>query len=497
MLTVALALGVSCVDESQTGRPETASEGAPAIGDRPNFLLITIDTLRADRLSCYGYRKHQTPNIDRLASEGALFERAFCDVTWTTPSMSSVMTGTYATLHGYKSTNIHRLDEQNLTLAEVLREHGYTTAAVIGSFPLDSIYGLDQGFGLYDDEFTASIIASETPVEHVPSQRFDSIEEQRRFGLIKSVNDSRRPDPEVTAVATEWLRRSASKPFFLWVHYFGPHNKPDTSDTNRFAKNRRHLREYDPDVVTNDKEIGKLLRAVDELGLAETTLVILHADHGESLREHGEIGHGKNLYDPTLQIPLIVRFPGRVPPGIRVQELARNVDIFPTVLDAAGVQVSHPLSGRSLLPLTLPKAPQESEDWTETYMETYMAAHAGFARQVDLPNGRKTRVGVVHRGIRTARWKFVQTEPAPFVGEESLAPLPAGTLDSLETEELYDLDADPKEQHNLITAHPEVAARLRARLAVHLERERPDRAAPRADLDDDARERLRSLGYVE
>ncbi len=142
--------------ESDAGVEQDSGLGGAA--GRPNVLLITVDTLRPDRLSCYGYEKHRTPNIDRLASSGALFERAFCDVTWTTPSMASVMTGTYATIHGFKTTNKHSLDDRNITLAEALREHGYTTAAVIGSFPLNSVYRLDQGFDVYDDQLTAPFV---------------------------------------------------------------------------------------------------------------------------------------------------------------------------------------------------------------------------------------------------------------------------------------------------------------------------------------------------
>jgi len=262
-----------------------AAVGCGGSGDRSNVLLITIDTLRSDRLGAYGYDRIDMPNIDALAAAGALFEYTVTDTPWTTPSMSSVMTGEYANVHGFKSTNTNRLALENVTLAEILRDAGYTTAAIVGSFPLDAVFQLDQGFDHYDDEFTTSIWSMPGhEFEHIESEFFEEPDDQRFFILSKALNDSRREDAEVTDAAAAWLAANEDRPFFLWVHYFGPHEKPDW----KVAADRRTSRRiavYDPDTVQTDREVGRLLAEIDTRGLAESTLVVLHADHGESLGE--------------------------------------------------------------------------------------------------------------------------------------------------------------------------------------------------------------------
>jgi arylsulfatase A-like enzyme len=226
----------------------------------PNVLLVTVDTLRPDRLSAYGFAGHETPHIDALAAAGALFENAFTDAPWTTPAMASVMTGAYPTFHGFRSTNANRLGLEHETLAERLRERGYATAAIIGSFPLDSIYQLDQGFDVYDDEFTLPIWKYPgLEPEALESEFKETPEDQAIFALVKAVNNSRRTDAQVTDAAIAWLDGATpDAPFFLWVHFFGPHSKPDWTlpEEKRF---RAQFGQYDPDVVLVDREIGRLL----------------------------------------------------------------------------------------------------------------------------------------------------------------------------------------------------------------------------------------------
>jgi len=485
------------------GREESDAEvgqhsGLEAAAGRPNVLLITVDTLRPDRLSCYGYEKHRTPNIDRLASGGALFERAFCDVTWTTPSMASVMTGTYATIHGFKSTNIHSLHDRNITLAEVLHERGYTTAAVIGSFHVSSIYGLDQGFDIYDDLLTEPFVdGSDRRAALDPSRRSNDVNVQTPSDASEIPRNIVRSDSEVTEAAAQWLRRSSGGAFFLWAHYFGPHSRPTARIKTAAKQFRRHVKQYDFKVRTTDREVGRLLEVVGELGLTRNTLVVFHADHGESLKEHGCVGH-VNLYEPTLGIPLIVRFPPRIPAGIRVHSLARNIDIFPTVLEAIGIEVTHSLSGASLFPLIAAAgASDNAENLRETYMETYLPAHRLFASVVQLPNGLQTKVGVVSRGLRTHRWKFVTNEPIRLFEESSLPDVPTEVLASLRTEELYDLASDSEESENVIAQHPALASEFRKRLATYAQPTAVDNAASEIELDEAAKERLRALGYLE
>lgn len=457
---------------------------------RANVLLITIDTLRADRLQCYGYAKGQTPNIDRLASEGALFKNAFCDVTWTVPSLASTMTGTYATVHGLKST-YQRLEDRNRTLAEVLKEHGYATAAVVGSFPASSSFGFGQGFDFYDEEFNTPIVrGGDAEGARVPMEFHEDIEEQRDFQYRKAQGDAYRPDSEVTDHALAWLRSHHGKPFFLWAHYFGPHEKSDQA-FSFFEQVNRSNAAYDGDVTASDVAVGRLIDGLRSMGLLDRTIVVLHADHGQSLNEHHYFGHGRYLYDEVLRIPLVVRYPKEVPPGTRLDAMARNIDVLPTVLAALGMHDREDFQGRNLLPLMQPGG--HSHD-AETYCETYLSATEGFADQVPL-NGSFKPVGFRRLGVRTPEWMFIKNEPWPLLDVSQPPPLDESLRTKLTSEELYDLRADPREAANVITREPEVANQMRSRLLSYLALER--QPARRVELDERSRERLRSLGYMQ
>ena len=484
--------------------------GAPGCGSgperRPNVLLITVDTLRSDRLGAYGYDRIQTPNIDRLAAEGALFEYAISDTPWTTPSMSSVMTGTYATIHGFKSTNVHPLAHENLTLAEILKEAGYTTAAIVGSFPLDAIFQLDQGFDHYDDEFTTPIwFMPGHEFEHIESEFFESPDEQRFFILSKALNDSRREDAEVTDAALAWLSEERSGPFFLWVHYFGPHEKPDWRVAGK-RRERRRIRMYDPDTEVTDREVGRLLGGFGARGLTEDTFIVFHADHGESLGENGLVGHGQLLNGPSMRIPLILRHPATVTGGLRISQLALNVDILPTVLDAVGIASDRELSGESLLPRVGSAAArgfaairERSRDERVAYMESYYAAHVAFAPPVTLADGRKSKVGLIRRGLQTRLWKYVRSDPYPMIDLEpgSLPEVPEELAATLVREELFELEARTGEKKNVARQNPAVVEEMRALFQRHVEAERGDVPQAPRQMDPETKLRLESLGYGE
>jgi arylsulfatase A-like enzyme len=471
---------------------------------RPNVLLVTVDTLRPDRLGAYGYDRIETPNIDRLAAEGAVFETALTDTPWTTPSMASVMTGTYATHHGFKSTNANRLAQENVTLAEVLAEAGYATAAIIGSFPLDSIFQLDQGFAHYDDEFTTPIWSMPGhEFEHIESEFFDSPERQRFFILSKALNDSRREDSEVTEVALEWLAKERDEPFFLWVHYFGPHEKPDWRIAEE-RRERRRIGSYDPDTENTDREVGRLLAGLAAAGQGGNTVVVFHADHGESLGEQGLVGHGQLLNEATMRVPLILRYPPRVAAGVRVSGLVRNVDIYPTILDAIGIEDEREISGESLLPLA---APAIERLWARltgrasaervAYMETYYPAHVAFATPVTLPSGGETKVGLIRRGVQTRDWKYIRSDPYELIDVDpgSLPEVPAELAAKLVREELYDLNAENGESRNVAQQHPEVVAELREIFEIHLAAEAETKGTLPGSVDPEMKLRLKALGY--
>lgn len=460
--------------------------------ERPNVLLITIDTLRPDRLHCYWQPRNRTPNIDQLAAQGARFANAFCDVTWTTPSMSSVMTGSYATRHGMRST-YQQLDPANVTLAEVLKQHDYQTAAIIGSFPLDHSFGLNQGFDSYDDRFTSPIVVGgDAAAAHVASQFSANVDDQRLFQYLKAQADAYRPDNEVSDAAIAWLRAKRHEPFFLWVHYFGPHELNDMRLTPE-QQNDHIIAAYDSDVERTDAQVGRLLDAMEQLGLQRHTLTILHADHGQSLGEHWYVGHGKNLYDPTLRIPLIVRYPGVVPAGTAVQALARNIDIMPTVLDLAGIQITHPIDGESLQPLW--KRPGASGMERETYCETYLPATEAFRDEVPDGHGGTMEVAFRRRGVRTAQWKFVINEPWPLLDYAGAPAVSEEIMQRLYSEELYNITDNFLEMSSgIVTDRPDVARELRQKIADY--NAVASHGGAHRELDEAAKERLRSLGYM-
>jgi arylsulfatase A-like enzyme len=317
------------------------------------------------------------------------------------------------------------------------------------------------------------------------------------FAMAKAMNDSRRSDAEVTNAAAAWLREAPPDPFFLWVHYFGPHSKPDWNipEDERLA---RQLADYEPDVRITDGEVGRLLDALDAAGRADDTLVVFHADHGESLGERGYVGHGNLLNKASMDIPLILRWPGRIAAGLRVAGLARNVDIFPTVLDAAGLTSPAHANGESLLPAIAATPRAVVGRWLgggperSAYMETYYPAHVAFATPVEW-HGKTHRVGTIRRAVRRGRWQLVRTEPHPLidVGDEAETP-PEAARRQVWLEQLFDAEGtDDGSDH--LADQPGIAEELRALLDGHLEQERDE--APRLPVDPETRLRLEALGY--
>lgn len=297
--------------------------------DKPyNILLITVDTLRADHLGVYGHDAIETPNIDALAARGALFERAYSACPVTLPAHASILTGSYPPYHGVRGNGIFRLRESVQTLAESLEARDYTTAAIIGSVVLDSDYGLDQGFDLYDDE----IEPANGPADLITAER---------------------KAEEVTRRARAFLTDRGTGPFFLWTHYFDPHTiyEPPARFAQKYPDSA-----YDGEVAYVDEQVGLLLADLRERDLEEDTLVVLVGDHGEGLGEHGESIHGVLLYDSTVRVPLIVANPGWTRRPLTIDATVSVVDIVPTVLDLLKIDAGPSVHGISLVPLLAGKA---------------------------------------------------------------------------------------------------------------------------------------------
>ncbi len=466
----------------------------PACGSRrpTNVLLLTVDTLRQDRLSCYGYEKNETPHVDALAARGVLFLRAFCDVTWTTPSMASVFTAKYATRHGLRHSR-QRLGEMR-TLAEILRERGFATAAVIGSFPVDSTFGLDRGFDFYDEDFDTSVVKDDDPAKWAGKLPEDANEFVRHhWFMLHRMARAYRPDDEVADRAIGWLRRERREPFFLWVHFFGPHEKMYVHLPLEELI-RKIVNQYDPDVSFVDRQVGRVLQALRDEGLEEKTLVVFHADHGQNLFERWYVGHGRDLYDPSLRIPLIIAGPG-VARGVRSNAFARNIDILPTVLGLLGIEVPSDIDGKNLAVALrhpwLARLLQMKKG--ETYAETYLSATGIFAEKARV-RGREVLFGYVHRGIRTERWKYVEREPVPLLDRAETEPLPEALVEAKRARLLYDVRNDPFETTDVSAKYPQVVRELTRTLLGY---RRELSKAPTAELGEGARERLRTLGYLE
>jgi arylsulfatase A-like enzyme/Tfp pilus assembly protein PilF len=288
---------------------------------RPNVLLVTLDTTRADRLGCYGYAPALTPALDALAARGVLFERAYTPAPLTLPSHASLMTGLYPPEHGLLVNGRGRLDESLSTLAEVFRDAGYDTAAFLGSFVLHSKFGLDRGFRTYDDDMTNT-----DPTE-------DGLHRQRD-GVW------------VVDAALAWLERRRTEPFFCWVHLYDAH-APYLTHSEDFG-DRFQDSPYDGGIAYVDLQVRRLMNHLDTKGHKEQTLVVVVGDHGESLGEHDEKEHGLTLYGSVLRVPWIWAGRGVAGSGQRVPQPVSLTDLRPTLLETAGLREPRRASGRSL-----------------------------------------------------------------------------------------------------------------------------------------------------
>ncbi|MCA9727933.1 MAG: sulfatase-like hydrolase/transferase, partial [Candidatus Eisenbacteria bacterium] len=419
----------------------------------PSVLLITIDTCRADHLSCYGFAKQTTPHLDQLAREGTLFRNANTTVPMTFPSHSSIMTGTIPPHHGVHDNLNFRLADDNITLAEIFSENGYTTGAIVSAFVLDSRFHLDQGFATYDDAIDDS------------SDRSDTGTVDRGFAAFSEGNE--RHAGEVTRLATEWLDRhavagskldasSTAQPFFLFVHYFDPHAnyEPPEPFASRFPDDP-----YSGEIAYADDEIGKLLAHLRELGLYESTAIVVVGDHGEGLGEHGETAHDYFVYQSTIHVPLLLRLPGQ-PGGHEIDDPVSIIDIAPTLLAATRLPKPDAMVG---------------VDLASTEVVTEEVGPEGSKRYLYCESLNPTRYGCNPvLGVISDRWKYIQsTRP-----------------------ELYDLTADPGELTNLIDENANRANFLEVQLQQILQQQSQARSQNESTPDAETQERLQSLGYL-
>jgi arylsulfatase A-like enzyme/tetratricopeptide (TPR) repeat protein len=407
---------------------------------KPNILLITLDTTRADRLGAYGWRHARTPNIDRLAEEGLLFTRAYSAVPMTLPSHATIMTGLYPFYHGVRDNSGFRLAGQARTLAEMLSDHGYRTGAVLAAFVLDAGFGLDQGFDDYLDD--------------VPAR-----------SQVERMQVPERNAQKVVDCAINWLKSIGSdKPYFLWCHFYDPHHPYLTPRSFPFYRSHP----YDQEIAFVDFHLGRLLDYLEAAPVNDrATIVVLAGDHGEALGEYGEETHAYFAYDSTLHVPLVFKLPDNLRAGTRIDVPVGLVDIMPTILDLAGVPPpgDGEIHGRSLAGVLRGDAgAEESFASRPLYFESYAPAYAfGWAPV---------------RGVRVGQAKYIDS-PEP---------------------ELYLFDTDRWEGagHNVYERHTDRATELAAILHGVLESPlgTPPLSGTTESLAPEVVQNLRSLGYV-
>lgn len=401
-----------------------------------DVVLISMDTTRADRLGAYGHRGAHTPAIDSLARDGFLMRRHLTPVPVTLPSHSSLMTGLFPPSHGARDNGLFVVDQEPSTLAEVLSAAGYHTLAVVGAYPLAKRFGLDQGFEVYDDRL------------------------EERNWRERGLYFAERPAVRVLDAALEHLGKlDTSSPYFLFLHFFDPHQPqmPPSPWDRRFVGDP-----YDGEIAAVDEQIGRLLEYLEKRGTLDRTLIVLTADHGEGLGEHGELTHAVLLHQATLHIPLILKGPG-VPQG-ETSEWTVSTEVFLTVLDLVGAKAppGRFAPGSSLQPLLAAggRAPEGFRRF-EAYFETLSPQTSqGWAPLA---------------AFMKNNWRYVN------------APRP----------ELFDLDADPREELDRSATEKQIATSLRAELVEKLkELEARPLGESLKTVDAEVVAQLAALGYL-
>jgi choline-sulfatase len=392
----------------------TASMGLVAAQESTPVILISIDTLRADHLSAYGYQKLQTPNIDSFAQEGTIFTDVSSQIPLTLPSHTSLFTSTYPFENGIEE-NAEVVPAGAVTLASILRSHGYRTAAFVGSNILNRTCGLDQGFEEYDSPFGGARV--------------------RRDGAL------------VLRAANAWLSAHRNQTVFVFVHLFDLHTPYNLAPAK--GSNEPESVGYGQELGYVDQLLGRFKQSLIDNGWWKKSLVIVFADHGESLGDHGELSHGYFIYQSTLHVPLIIHWPGEGHP-VRVNEPAGLIDVAPTILDVLHLAAPPSFDGTSLLG---------------------NSAHATYGESV---YARDTFHWAALRSLRQGRWKYIS------------APHP----------ELFDLEKDPREQSNLIRANDAVAATMRLELSRLMAKHPRVMPPPAHDTSEATKKAIGSLGYL-
>jgi arylsulfatase A-like enzyme len=415
-------------------------QGCHWFGKKPNVLLITVDTTRADHLRCYGYDRIETPTLDRLAADGILFERAYSLVPLTLPAHTSIMTSTPPLNNGVEDNGAYRVPDELMTMAEILKANGYQTAAFISAAVLKRMFNLNQGFETWNEE---------------------GLEPQKQMDTL--VNE--RKGDKTADAALAWLAEHYQKPFFLWVHFYDPHAAYDPPP----PFDALYPLPYDGEIAFMDSQIKRVLDRLKEDGIYDNTFIIIVGDHGEGLGDHGELTHSVFIYESTTHVPLIARIPeSKAPGGKRVKTVVSQLDILPTALDYLGIDIPAQAKGQSLKPII--ESETEPEQDRFAFMEAKMTfLHYGWSPLSAL-------VG--------SRYRYIKA-PTPELYDLSRD---KKELDNLWTKECDDDKSSPD---------CKAANQMRQRLDA-LEREwgKSSYKSDEAEVSPREKEQLEALGYI-
>jgi arylsulfatase A-like enzyme/uncharacterized membrane protein YbhN (UPF0104 family) len=477
-LGLAALVGIGGAFAARAVAPPAALPAAPppvpaALADAPNVLLIVVDTLRADVLSCYG-GPVETPALCSLGEDGGTRFKGFAHASWTKPSFASLLSSTLPSTHGVMPKPSALPDGVEL-VSETLQAHGYATGGIVSNINLAPSFGFDQGYDEYrylapDYLFGAAESSSKTVLYQIA----------RRVGLrLKGghrVGDYYQNAETVNAVALPWLERHAGSRWFLLLHYMDPHDpyfahpydgtaiaRVDAEDPDP-AQAARMRELYEGEVRWTDEHVATLFERLRALGLWDQTMIVLTADHGEEFHEHGGWWHGKTLYEDQIHVPFLIKWPkGVAGPADGDGEIVRHLDIVPTILARAGAAAPAAAQGIDLLAQPLAARSE--------------AARTHFAEE--------DHEGNVLEAVRTRDWKLIDAND--------------GNPRGLPPHELFAIEDDPNEQRNVIDSHAAVADELRqhGEAQRQLAASRAVEGGGAADIDREECERLRVLGYVE
>lgn len=462
---------------------------------KPNILLISIDTLRADHLSCYGHHRATTPHLDRVAEDGQMFTAAYSPAVWTPPAHASMFTGLYPSQHGV--VDEYKLSSTVPTLAEILSNHGYLTCGFSNNSMVGEIVGLHRGHQYFDEVWVGA------EYSNVVSRGLGFLGRK----LVEVAGKKDEGARTTTKRALKWLSENVHGPlpFYVFIHHIDVHNPMKAPRPFRYRYLSRALREkvdmnkiwqvadnplicltdglelnedeievlrciYDEELAYVDDQVGQIIRFLKEHHVLDDTLVIITADHGEHFGEHGLYSHVASLYEPVLHIPLIVRYPKRVEPGQQSDRLVQLVDILPTVLELLDISYpgAVPLHGRSLF----------GDDERPIFAE-WEGRVPYFVR-----NRLGERAHPEDLKLYTTKQNMIRE------GAHKLIVRADGKR------ELYNLERDPQERHNLAEQEAQKVEALGRALETWLEDNRTQREGELYEISSQARRNLEGLGYI-